>query len=156
MNTQLTMGIDFPQLDLSNFISNETNRLDINKYFQTLGDITENIQDENVRNDIFHRYVNQRKERNQKFEQAYNNYFSFALDNTFNCQVRNTFLIGHFYTTKEVKTKLTELYNHEFAPLHYYKKAAKLVDLNKNDWFLTKYMKNPFQENGILIIDCLI
>ncbi|RZL36732.1 MAG: hypothetical protein EOP00_29210 [Pedobacter sp.] len=151
MNNQNILGIDLPQLELSNFIIEDSNKFDINRYFRTLGDITVTIKDENTKTQIFHKYVTSRKERNPKFEKAYNDFFNSAFDTTFFCEVKKAFRIGEFYSTQEVKAKLKTLYNHEFAPDEFYSATPKMIDLKKNGWFETKYGKFD-GVNGIWIV----
>jgi len=156
MNNQNYQGIDMPQLDLSNFIPTGSTKIDMNKYFQTLGDVTIKITDETIKAEIIHRYITQRRERNPKFDKAYNEFFCSIFDNTFQCEVKKAFKVANFYPTKDVKAKLKALYNHEFAPEEFYRKTPKMTDLIKNSWFDMMYIKNEDGVNGILITDCLI
>lgn len=158
MTTNITIGMHIPELDLSNFTIAETGKIDINKYFSQLGDITSTVKDDNIKKDLFNRYILFRLENIPEFAEAHNEWFNVVFDNTFKCEVGKTLRVGEFYTTQEAKKKIKELYNHEFAPFEFFNRTAKLTDLTKNGWFKYKYSTriiNGERVRGVWIIDCL-
>lgn len=71
MNTNITIGMELPQLDLSNFINSETGKLNALAYFTECYKIINNETDILLQRDIFDRYIVLRCENDPELDNAH-------------------------------------------------------------------------------------
>lgn len=160
MHSNVLWVADIPELRLSNFKINDTDKIDMNKYLAKLRNFAGQFNDEKITDMLNRIYIHMRCDDVPGFEDAYFKYYDDIFNNTFLCDVSKAFDVGEFYLTFDVKDKLKELYKHEFAPSKLYHKKPTVKDLERNGWFTFSYGRLDLEDgtylNGVWIIDCLI
>lgn len=150
MNAHNTIGTNVPQ-DQS--LSVDTiHGLDLNTYFRQLAKVLEDTKDKQGRIETILNFKNE-------FLEKYNKFFNQSVNEYMLNELRKAFTVGQFYETNVVKLKLKSIYNDEFIPAEFYKRAPKMTDLLRFKWFKFVYKSLPGSDEhlkGIQIISSFI